>query len=267
VKEIPIPLLEIGGLSDTIAVAQLKILIAAAALAALSFPLAAEGGAVPSQSATGSNVINSLPLHLELAGMKAAKAPEVREGRLVLSVSGPYRAVAAAFAHECFAILHPFDRNRQGVFVLAYPIPLKWKGNLEYRIVVDGVWTLDPCDPEMEIDPDTGLALSVAEVPYISDLKLGVYQVLGGEEGRTARFVFRAASGESVSVCGDFDNWDPFIHEMAETSPGLYELDLPLAPGRHYYTYIYRGEALPDPLNPDKSSNLDGKVVSVLTVR
>ena len=70
-----------------------------------------------------------------------------------------------------------------------------------------------------------------------------------------------------MTVCGDFDNWDPFIHELVETSPGIYELELPLPPGRHYYTFIYRGEALTDPLNPDKAANRDGKAVSVLNVR
>ena len=69
-----------------------------------------------------------------------------------------------------------------------------------------------------------------------------------------------------MSVCGDFDNWDPFIHEMPETSPGYTGLDLPLPPGRHYYTFVYRGEELPDPLNPAKAANRDGKIVSVLQV-
>jgi 1,4-alpha-glucan branching enzyme len=105
----------------------------------------------------------------------------------------------------------------------------------------------------------------VARVPYLSDLHLGLYKLLG-DDGRTARFLFRGESGESVTVCGDFDNWDPFIHEMSETSPGIYQLDLPLPQGRHYYAFVYRGEELPDPLNPEKAANREGKIVSVLTV-
>ncbi len=197
--------------------------------------------------------------------MKAAKPPEALEGELVLSAFGPYRYVAAAFAHEGFAILHPYERNKQGVFVLAYPVPLKMSGDLEYRMVVDGVWTLDPANPARRSNPTLGLDVSVARVPFLSDQHLGVYPILG-EDGRTARFLFRGESGESVTVCGDFDNWDPFIHEMTETSPGLYRLDLPLAPGRHYYDFVYRGESLPDPLNPEKAATRDGKLVSILEV-
>jgi hypothetical protein len=235
----------------------------------LSLPAGAQhgsgGGSAPAMPLTKGRVIESMPLHLYLAGLKSAKAPRAIEGELAMSASGPYRAVAAAFVHEGFATLHPFERNKQGVFVLAYPIPLNRREALEYRLVVDGVWTLDPANPERRADPESGLDVSVASVPELSDLRLGLYRILD-EEGSTARFAFRGASGESVTVCGDFDNWDPFILEMAETSPGLYRLDLPLPPGKHYYTFVYRGEALPDPLNPVKASNRDGKVVSVLTV-
>jgi hypothetical protein len=200
-----------------------------------------------------------------LAGLKAARAPQVVEGELVLSVSGHYRSVAAAFAHEGFAVLHPYEKNRQGVFVLAYPIPLKMSGALEYRIVVDGVWTFDPSAPERRLDAASGVELSVAPVPYLSDLHLGMYRIIG-EDGSTARFIFRGERGESVTVCGDFDNWDPFLFQMAETSPGVYELSLALEPGKHYYNFVYRGEAITDPLNPQKAATREGKEVSVLAV-
>ncbi len=251
--------------ADILAVTPAKCLAFGAVMALGFSSMHAQAGAGASQPEPAGRVIESLTLHLELAGLKAAKAPEVFEGELVLSVSGPYRSVAAAFAHEGFATLHAYERNRQGIFVLAYPVPLKRTEPLEYRIVADGVWTLDPSNPERRSDAATGVDVSVAQVPYLSDLHLGVYRLLD-EDGRTARFLFRGASGEAVTVCGDFDNWDPFIHEMSETSPGLYRLDLPLPPGRHYYAFVYRGEELPDPLNPVKAANGDGKVVSVLVV-
>ena len=231
----------------------------------LALHLGAEGSAKIAQPKTAGRVIESMELHLELASMKTAKAPRSIEGELVLSASGPYRSVAAAFAHEDFAVLHPYERNKHGVFILAYPIPLKRKANIEYRLVVDGAWIIDPANPARRDDPETGLELSVAPVPYLSDLHLGLYHLIA-EDGRTARFLFRGAGGESVTVCGDFDNWDPFLHEMSETAPGVYTLDLPLGPGKHYYNFIYRGEAVTDPLNPAKASDSDGRIVSVLVV-
>jgi len=255
-----------GEQADSISVKP-RTLLAALALSLLCIPIHAEGsGAAFVMPKPAGRVIESLTLHMELASMKAAKPPKVVDGELVLSAYGPYRSVAAAFAHEGFAILHPYEKNRQGVFVLAYPVPLNRSEDLEYRVIMDGVWTIDPANPRRLEDPETGLLLSSAPVPLLSDLHLGLYRLLA-EDGTTARFLFRAASGESVTVCGDFDSWDPFIHEMTETSPGIYRLDLPLPPGRHYYRFNYRGEALTDPLNPSKASSRDGQVVSVIVTQ
>lgn len=240
-------------------------LVIVLALGASTFAFCAEGATAVVQPKAAGRVIESLSLHLVLASMKKAEPPRVVGGELVLSVSGPYRSVAAAFAHEGFAILHPYERNRQGVFVLAYPVPLKWSANLEYRVIIDGVWSVDPMAAETRLDLDSGVELSVACVPYLSDFHLGLYKILG-EDGKTARFLFRGGKGESVTVCGDFDNWDPFMLEMTETSPGVYELETPLSPGKHYYNFIYRGEALTDPLNPDKAARRERGEVSVLTV-
>jgi hypothetical protein len=254
-----------GRAADTSKVSSKTILALTLALGASALAFGAEGAATAAQPRGAGRVIESLPLHLVLSGMKKAQAPRVVEGELVLSVSGPYRSVAAAFAHEGFALLHPYERNRQGVFVLAYPVPLKRSEPLEYRVVIDGAWGVDPLAGESGLEPGSGVEVSVARVPYLSDLHLGLYKILG-EDGKTARFIFRGASGESVTVCGDFDNWDPFILEMTETSSGVYELEMPLSPGRHYYNFIYRGEALTDPLNPEKASKREGGDVSVLTV-
>lgn len=251
--------------ADTLLVTLRRFLSTCLFLSFCALAFGAEGATALAQPKASGRVIDSLPLHMVMAGMKTARAPQIVEGELVLSVSGHYRSVAAAFAHEGFAVLHPYERNRQGVFVLAYPIPLKRSEALEYRIVVDGVWTSDPSATEARLDPTSGIELSVAPVPYLSDLHLGLYRLLD-EDGRTARFIFRGDRGESVTVCGDFDNWDPFLFQMPETSPGVYELSLALEPGKHYYTFVYRGEAITDPLNPQKAATLEGKEVSVLAV-
>jgi len=195
--------------------------------------------------------------------MKTAEAPRAFEDRMVFSAKGPYRFVGAAFEHEGFTRIHPFARNDYGVFVLAYPVPLKRTEPLVYRFVIDGSWTADERNPRRMINPRGGVELSWVKPPYLSDLHLGIYALLA-EDGRTARFIFRGGPGEIVTVCGDFDNWDPFIHEMSETSPGTYELALPLPRGTHRYAFVYRGEFLADPLNPTKAVDAEGRLVSVL---
>jgi hypothetical protein len=260
-----------AGAADILSVT-LKRLARAALAAALALAsahaLSAQhggGAAAPAQAEKGNVRVDDLELHLFLSGLRSAQAPRVMDGQLALSASGPYRSVAAAFEHEGFAVLHLFDRNKQGVFVLAYPVPMLREEPLRYRLVVDGAWTSDPANPASIRDPRSGVELSVAEVPRIDDRRLGTYQLLA-EDGRTARFLFRGESGRSVTVYGDFDNWDPFIHELAETESGVYTLDLILPEGTHRYAFVYGGEVVPDPLNPRKEKNAEGKIVSVLVV-
>lgn len=247
-----------------------RFLVASIALtvAVAAFPADHGGGgssAVPKQVKRGNVRVDDLETHLFLADLRSAVAPRVVNGYLALSAAGPYRTVSAAFEHEGFATLHRFDINKHGVFVLAYTVPLKSEGSVRYRLVIDGAWTSDPSNPHSVRDSASGIEVSVAAVPFIDDRRLGSYEILA-KDGVTARFLFKAESGRSVTVYGDFDNWDPFIHELSETEPGIYTLELPLAPGTHRYAFVYGGEVLPDPLNPRREKNDEGKIVSVLVV-
>ncbi len=236
---------------------------------ALVRPATAQHGAAsasaPVQVKHGNVLVEDLDLHVFLAGLRSAVPPRVFNNTLALTVSGPYRVVLAAFAHEGYAKLHPFDRNKQGVFVLAYPVPLARSEPLMYRLVIDGSWTVDPLNPRTSIDTASRAEVSVVDIPYLDDRKLGAYKILA-DDGKTARFLFRAESGKTVTVYGDFDNWDPFIHELRETEPGIYTLELPLPEGTHRYAFVYGGDVLPDPLNPKREKNAEGKIVSVLVV-
>jgi len=207
--------------------------------------------------------VESLPLHLRLSALSRATPPEVVSETLVLSFEGAHRFVGAAFEYENFAAIHPFERNERGVFVLAFPIPRERREPLAYRLVVDGVWIVDPANPRRIFSRSAGVELSVAEVPFLDVERLGVYRVIG-EDGRTARFLWKGAPGELVAVAGDFNRWDPFIHELEEVRPGVYRLDVPLEAGVHYYNFVVRGQYLADPLNMRKASTREGRVVSVL---
>lgn len=209
--------------------------------------------------------IDSLDLHLKLAGMKEAEPPQIIDKYLVLSAKGPYRYVGAAFESEGFAKVHVFDQNKQGVFLLALPLPLKCSRPIAYRLVIDGVWTYDPLNP-LHSEERSGLELSLVNVPYLTDEVPGLYHIVG-DDGRTARFLFKGEAGMVVTVAGSFDNWDPFLYELEETSPGVYEISIPLPAGRQYYAFFYDGEAHPDPLNQEKATSRDGTIVSVIDVR
>ena len=66
------------------------------------------------------------------------------------------------------------------------------------------------------------------------------------------RFVLKSPEASSVSVIGDFNNWDPAVSILRqEGNGGLWTVIVPLQAGRHEYAFIVDGEYwLPDPSAP-----------------
>jgi hypothetical protein len=207
--------------------------------------------------------VSSIGLHLHITGLKEARPPEVVEGHLVLSAKGPYRFVGAAFSHEDWRTVHSYQKNLNGVFVLAVPLPYGEGLTTRYRLVVDGLWMADPVNSRRVRDPATGAALSYMELPGRSRTVLGIWDPAG--EG-SANFHFAGDPGQRVTVAGSFNAWDPFIHELLEVSPGIYELSLQIPPGEYHYVFIYRGQRVPDPLNRQLLYGADGRPVSGLSI-
>jgi hypothetical protein len=213
----------------------------------------------------GASTVESLNLHIFLKGLDHPIPPTVREETLILTMGGVHRFVGAAFAHEGFATIHPFKRNEHGIFLLTMEVPLEFASPLAYRLIVDGAWMADPANSRGTTIGEWGLPVSLVDLPWRSSEEPGFYHVLG-EDGKTARFLFKAPPGEFVTVAGSFNNWDPFTHALAETRPGEYRLDLPLPAGINLYCFVWRGSMIPDPLNEEKASNRYERVVSVLRV-
>ena len=82
----------------------------------------------------------------------------------------------------------------------------------------------------------------------------------------SVKFIYKGESGLKLNLAGTFTNWDPWIYEMVETSPGLYELELPLPAGKYYYNYYIGLTPILDNTNPQKIYTTDGRSASVLTV-
>ena len=210
--------------------------------------------------------------------MPAPEGPSVFENGVVFTASSSHQRVGISFAHEGFAKVHWFQqlmvprdhaelvteggrRSRRTVdpymdsgimfHVERIPPGIRY---LDYRLVIGGLWTVDPLNPVTVTSP-AGIALSrlrlPAEAQVAAAMPPGIFQ-----------FNFRAAPGETVTVAGSFNNWDPFMYELREVSPGFYTLSLPLAPGRFQYVFFHRGEPIPDPSNARRLYSRDGRVVS-----
>jgi hypothetical protein len=208
--------------------------------------------------------------------------PEIVADSVVFTASSSYRRVGIAFGHEGFGKIYWFRKlmipnedaspwvkdkpppdmlRDSGVLFHVFPIPENLDmGELEYRLIIDGLWVQDPLNPSYRTDT-SGISRSVVAIPRIKRPDSPIRGPVG-----TLTFTFYTESGETVSVAGSFNNWDPFMYELSETSPGRYSLSLPLPPGVYQYAFFYRGERFLDPANPRRVYSRDGKAASEVTV-
>jgi len=212
-----------------------------------------------------------------LRAISAPGKPEIYDDAVVFTAPSSYRRVGISFAHEGYAKVHWFrklmipadpaelaltaknpkniDPNiDSGIMFHAAPIPGNVK-NMDYRMIIDGLWTTDPLNPVTV----TGMA-GISESRFTLPEK--PKSALATAAPGAFTFNYRAQPGETITVSGSFNNWDPFMYELREISPGLYTLSLPIFPGRFQYAFFHRGELIPDPANPRNVYSREGRIVS-----
>ena len=205
----------------------------------------------------------SVRLHLAITEATGASPPEIIDNHLVLTYKGSrhYRFVGAAFRHEDFKIIHPFYINTNGVYVLTYPIE-KGINELEYRLVVDGLWMTDP-ENRLRVRDSAGISFSRFMVPEKTENPESP-----SVDGLTTTFLYHGIPGQRIFVYGDFNSWDPYLYRMKEIpgSGGYYTASIRVSPGRYKYKFIVNGTSLSDPLNDEKTIDMFGETASVLKV-
>jgi hypothetical protein len=217
----------------------------------------------------------------QLLSLKGPGLPVVYEDAVIFTAPSTFRRVGIAFAGEGFSRVHwfrklmiPVDAPRprrdrdpstvfadSGILFHVYTVPEDVR-ELEYRLVIDGLWTADPLNPQQRIDPASGITRSVLVLPEIPRRP----SAFDGPPGSLS-FTFTAPPGERITVAGSFNRWDPFMYELQETGPGYYSLTLPLPPGTYHYVFFYRGSRILDPNNPNRVYTREGRTASEAAVR
>ena len=226
---------------------------------------------------------DSLLLNDYLLRLREPGKPHIVEDAVIFTAPSSYRRVGIAFAHEGFGKVYWFRRlmipnenagpwikdkapadlyRDSGIYFYVFTIPEELKGDLEYRLIIDGLWVKDPLNPVFRVDSATGIARSVVAIPYIKRPD----SPNRGPEGALT-FTYYAPAGETVTVAGSFNRWDPYMYELREISPGRYSLSLPLPPGTYQYVFFYRGERRLDPNNSSRVYTREGKAANEATVK
>lgn len=203
-----------------------------------------------------------------LREIKKPCAPVITEDYIIFTADPRNRYVGIAFDFEDYQIIHPFkllnatdEDGKKTPMHLFYCYERTHKiSEIKYRLVIDGLWTTDPMNPNKEYDDDVNLYFS-----KVSDVG-GIKKNTEVTDKNTVRFVYKGESGQTIRLAGTFSNWDPWIYQLKETAPGFYELELPLPDGKYYYNYYIGLTPVIDSTNPERTYFNDGRSVSVIQV-
>lgn len=113
------------------------------------------------------------------------------------------------------------------------------------------------------------MIIAVALSPVrIGNAGAGTGPVRAEETGtRMIRFVLDAPRATSVSLSGDFNDWDLRATPMVRGDLGEWETTVRLVPGRYKYTFVVDGDRwVPDPAAPPALFDDFGGAGSIVTV-
>lgn len=195
--------------------------------------------------------------------------PEITEDAIIFTQENIYRVAGLCFDFEDFKTIHPYQiRKSEDIdgkvtnsimfFVLEKPENIE---NIAYKVILDGLWTVDPTNKNTVYDSRTGLTLSTLSIPK-KETNLTEYK-----KDDRIRFVYNGEPGQTVRLAGNFTNWDSWIYTLEEKRPGFYELSLHLPEGTYYYNYYSGFSSFQDKTNPEKVYTDDGRVLSVIKVQ
>ena len=215
-----------------------------------------------------------------LRALSGPGRPEIYEDEVIFTAPSSYNRVGISFAHEGYAKVYWFKRlmipkdraelfengkfqydkdpNKDSGLMFHHQAIPENSQNMDYRLVIDGLWTTDPFNP-LTVTGPSGIVESRVPLPArpinSPAMRPGTY-----------RFTYQAPPGEIITVAGSFNNWDPFMYTLDESSPGFYTLTLPFPPGSFHYVFFYRGEQVADQ-TARRLYTREGRVVSEGIVR
>ena len=85
-------------------------------------------------------------------------------------------------------------------------------------------------------------------------------------DSKQVTLVYDIVNAQSVSVAGDFSDWQTDRYPLKKDEKGLWTITIRLAPGRYEYRFVVDGEWLNDPKCDERTPNEFGGENCVLHV-
>jgi len=83
---------------------------------------------------------------------------------------------------------------------------------------------------------------------------------------RAVNFICNAPQAQSVSLVGDFNQWNPATHPMQQMTDGAWLLTVELRHGHHRYAFLVDGVLTLDPRGQGVTRDDHGQRVSLVPV-
>jgi hypothetical protein len=216
-----------------------------------------------------------------LLSLPDTEGPQVFQDAVIFTSPSLHRRAGVALAAEGFATVHwmrkllisqdpleapapgkkaPDPYKDSGLLFYVYEPP-EGLTEIEYRLVLDGLWTIDPANPLNRRDRASGITNSLVILPPARK-----EPVLHENPRGILNFSFKGPPGETVTVAGSFNYWDPFMYELREYPEGVYTLGLALPPGTYQYLFFHRGERYLDPYNSRRAYTREGEAASEVVI-
>ncbi|WP_294428177.1 isoamylase [uncultured Treponema sp.] len=205
---------------------------------------------------------------LALTEIAKIQAPYISNNYIVFTAPVTSNSIGVAFDYEEFRKIHYFQLRKnygyEGELTSSYyfyitEIPKKTP-RVCYRLIIDGLWTIDPQNPNVIYNEKDNFALSYIDMPPVET------EITEKLDNGLTHFICYSESGQKIRLGGTFTNWDSWIYEMKETAPGKYEIDIPLHAGTYYYSYYNGITPFLDETNPSRGYAKDGRIVSCITI-
>lgn len=132
-------------------------------------------------------------------------------------------------------------------------------GKYQFKYVLDGGGT-----PAQWVTA-AGLPIS-AEGNSILELVAAAPQPAPAAPAEKGAYFFYAGDAKSVTLAGEFNQWSTTSHPLRKNQFGVWEITVPLPPGRHPYKFVVDGNWVADPTNPEKTEDGHGGFNSVKVV-
>jgi hypothetical protein len=128
-----------------------------------------------------------------------------------------------------------------------------WRSALLARIEHEG----REVRPIRRLQP--AIAIAAGIVMLVAGVAIGRYTHPGSSAApaialqptsASVRFVHVAPGAASVSLVGDFNQWNPGAIPLRRLGDGTWIVDVPLTPGRYAYAFVVDGRIVMDPAAP-----------------